>query len=235
MLGIQLTALSAPEVKRLLEVARARGQEGLARQLEAELAARPGRTAGQPLPMSPIPRAAPRRAPPPPPMRRHRGPAALVAGLAAFIGAALAWGLSLNPPQSPHPQAVALTTTGPAPRIAVALTTTALPEEAPTQPAEEPTAPSLTAELPPEPAREPGRNACLDLPTANERLVCGYPSLAIQDRRMRAALDQARADGADPRALEDAQSAWQAGSANIQDRQALADRYARRIAELESQ
>lgn len=235
MLGIQLTALSAPEVKRLLELARARGQEGLARQLEAELAARPGRTAGQPLPMSPVPRPAPRHAAAPPPVRRRRGPAVMVAGLAAVIGAAAAWGLNINPTPSARPQAVALTTAGPAPRIAVALTTSAaLPEESPDQPEREPAAPALMAESPPEPARRHD-NPCLDLPTAHERLVCGYPSLAIQDRRMKAALDQARANGADPRALEDSQAAWEAGSANVQERQALADRYARRIAELESQ
>src|SRR5687767_3825000 len=102
MLGIELTALSAPEVKRLLELARARGQDGLARQLEAELAARHGRTGGQPLPMSAVPRPAPRRGAAPPPVRRRRGPVVLVAGLAAFIGAAVAWGLNLNPPQAPR-------------------------------------------------------------------------------------------------------------------------------------
>ncbi|MBU1378445.1 MAG: hypothetical protein KKE02_05825 [Alphaproteobacteria bacterium] len=231
MLGIQLTALSAAEVKRLLELARARGQDSLARQLEAELAARPGRTPGQTLPMSATPRPAPRYLAPPP-IRPRRAPAVAVAGLAAFIGAALAWGVSLSPPQTQRPQAVALTTGQPAPRIAVALTTTKLPEESLTQPIAEPSAPALRAELPPERRHD---NPCLDLPTAHERLVCGYPSLAIQDRRMKSALEQARADGADPKALEDAQSAWQAGSANIQDRLALADRYARRIAELQAE
>jgi hypothetical protein len=234
MLGIQLTALSAPEVKRLLELARARGQESLARQLEAELAARPGRTAGQPSPMSPVPRPAPRRSAPPSPIRR-RGPALLVAGLAAFIGGAVAWGLSLSPPPSPRPQAVTLAATESAPRIAVALTTTALPEESPDQPLREPSAPALIAEPPRKPGRSASHNPCLDLPTARERLVCGYPSLAIQDRRMKAALEKARSEGADARALEDAQAAWQAGSSNVQDRLVLAERYARRIAELESQ
>jgi len=233
MLGIELAVLSAPEVKRLLELARARGQHTLARQLEAELAARPGRTAGHPLPMSAMPRSAPLSAPRravPPPVRRRRGPAALVAGLAAFVGGAVAWGLSLNP-QPPAPSA-ALDTASPAPRIAVALTHTALPEEALTQPAEEPAAPALVAELP----REPSSNPCLDLPTAHERLVCGYPSVAILDRRMKAALERARAaSGSDARAIEAAQADWQEGSTNIQDRHVLGERYARRIAELESQ
>jgi len=158
----------------------------------------------------------------------------MVASLAAVIGAALAWGLSLDPPRSARPQPVALTTAGPAPRIAVALTATALPEESPDQPEREPAAPAFGAESASEPVGHRD-NPCLDLPTAHERLVCGYPSLAIQDRRMKAALDQARANGADPRALEDSQAAWEAGSANVQERQALADRYARRIAELQSQ
>jgi len=228
MLGIELTALSAPEVKRLLELARARGQHTLARQLEAELAARPGRTVGQPLPMSATPRPLPRRAPP----VRRRAPMALVAGLAAFIGAAVAWGLSLDPRQSPPPTSAALNTAGPAPRIAVALTHTALPEESPTQPLEEPAAPALEAELPRPSSRS---NPCLDLPTAHERLVCGYPSIAILDRRMQAALERARASGADVRAIEQAQADWQDGSTNIQDRQVLGERYARRIAELEAQ
>lgn len=230
MLGIQLSALSVPEVKRLLELARARGQEALARELEAELATRFGRTTDQLLPMAPEP--APRRSSTPPPTRRRRGVAVAVAGLAAFTGAALAWGYNLNPPQPAPAQPVVLAAAEPAPRIAVALTTTALPEEA-LSPLEEPAAPSLVARLPREAV--PGHNPCLDLATAHQRLVCGYPSLAIQDRRMKAALDQARADGSDPRALEDAQAAWQAGSTNVQDRLVLAERYARRIAELESQ
>lgn len=231
MLGIQLSALSVPEVKRLLELARARGQEGLARELEAELATRFGRTTGQLLPIEPEP--ALRRSAPPPIRRRRRGPVLAVAGLAAFTGAALAWGFNLSAQQPPRPQPTVLAAAEPAPRIAVALTTTALHEELPSPPTEEPAAPSLAARLPREAA--PGHNPCLDLPTAHQRLVCGYPSLAIQDRRMKAALDQARADGSDPRALEDAQAAWQAGSTNVQDRLALAERYARRIAELESQ
>jgi len=242
MLGIQLDALSAQELRRLLDVARARGQDGLARQLEAELAARPGRTAGQPLPMSATPRALPRRAPVAlAPARRRRGPAVAVAGLAAFIGAAVAWGISLNPPQKPpRPQAVALTNTAPAPRIAVALTTTAAgddPADASNHQADDAEAAPAPAPLSVEPRTEnsPGRNPCYDLPTARERLICGYPSVAIQDRRMQAALDRARANGGDVRAIDDAQAAWQSSSANIQDRQVLMDRYARRIAELEAE
>ncbi len=244
MLGIQLEALSVAEIRRLLDRAQARGQESLARQLEAELAARPGRAPVRPMmvpaPSEPAPRrmtVAPARQPAPV-RRRRSGPAVAVAGIAGFVGAALAWGISLTPPQ-PSRQLATLTAgaEAPAPRIAVALTTTALPEEASDQPAEEPAAPALTAVLPPETARAAtaSSNPCLDLPTARERLVCGYPSLAILDRRMNAALARARSSGADLDAIEDAQTDWQTASANISDRLVLNERYVRRIAELESQ
>lgn len=242
MLGIQLASLSAPELRRLLDAARDRGQEGLVRQLEAELAGRSGRMIAQPRPMSAAPPEAPqpsaRRAPraaPEPAVRRRRAPAVAVVGLAGFTGAALAWGVSLQNAPPPRPQPVTLAAATPAPRIAVALTTAALPEEALAQPVEEPAAPApdapLNAAAPP--ARAAERNPCYDLPTARERLICGYPSLAIQDRRLKAALDRARAASRDPSALDDGQAAWQSASANISDRLALADRYAQRIAELE--
>ncbi|WP_296595468.1 hypothetical protein [Phenylobacterium sp.] len=242
MLGIQLAALSVPELRRLLEAARARGQDSLVRQLEVELAARPGRTAGPTLPMSVMPRHAGRPDRRSTPRRRasapNRGPAIAIAGLAAFIGAALAWGLSLAPLQAPapRPQPVSLAA-GEAPtRVAVALTTR-LPEEDPDQPVEEPAAPALddVAAPPRLAAAAAQHNPCYDLPTARERLVCGYPSLAIQERRMKAALERARAGGADPAALEQAQAEWMQASANISDRHALADRYARRVSELEGQ
>lgn len=236
MLGIQFSALSLPELKRLLELARTRGQEGLARQLEAEVAIRLGRTTrGQPLPISPTPHRAQRQAPPPPPARRARGPAIAVAGLAAFVGATVAWGVSLETPQPPPPRSVALVASRPAPRVNVALTTTTLPEESPIQPVREPAAPPLEADRaePSTPARR--ANPCLDLPTAHERLVCGYPSLAIQDRRMKAALERARAASQDPDALDSAQAAWQGAIRNVSDRQVVGERYAKRIAELDAE
>ncbi len=236
MLGIQLAALSMPELRRLLEAARARGQDGLVRQLEAELAARPGRMSGA----RPLQAAMPVRPSPPParPVRRRSGMAVAVASLAAVIGGVLAWGLTLDTPVQVRPQAVALNnTSGPPPRIAVALTTAALPEEAPTQLMEEPAAPSppLAQTASAAPAAKRSRNPCLDLPTAHQRLVCGYPSLAIEDRRLKAALERAKAGSRDPYAIESSQAAWMSASANIQDRLELADRYARRIADLEAQ
>jgi hypothetical protein len=232
MLGIDLTALNSPELRRLLERARARGQDGLVRNIEAELSARVGRRPRQPTPMSATSLSAAHN--PPPPVRR-RGPAIAVAGLAAFTGAAVAWGLSLNMQPPPRAQPAALTTAQPASRIAVALTTTALPEPVSDQSFAEP-AVALTPPIRMALARpsEPGRNPCYDLPTNQERLLCGYPSLAIKDRQMKMALERARANGSDVKAIEDAQAAWQEGSANVSDRLVLAQRYARRIAELET-
>jgi hypothetical protein len=43
-LGIDISALSIAELRQLLDVARARGQQALADQITAELRARPGRT-----------------------------------------------------------------------------------------------------------------------------------------------------------------------------------------------
>ena len=251
MLGIQLGALSVPELRRLLDSARARGQDALARQLEAELAARPGRMASTtPRPMSHLPPPAPdrtaRRAPQPAPpqaVRRRRGPAVAVASLAGLTGAALAWGVTLQAPPAPRPQPITLAAHSPSPRISVALTTVALPEEAVTQPEEEAAAPApepvatdavaTAATLPT--AKDDGRNPCYDLPTARERLICGYPSVAIQDKRMKTALDRARAASRDPGAIDDSQAAWQSASANVSDRLALMNRYAQRIAQLEDE
>ncbi|WP_369796613.1 hypothetical protein, partial [Phenylobacterium sp. CCH12-B4] len=177
--------------------------------------------------------------PPPPgrPVRRRSGMAVAVASLAAVIGGVLAWGLTLDAPVEAPPQAVALNNTADAPpRIAVALTTAALPEETPIQLLEEPAAPPPpVVETAAAPVSKPSRNPCLDLPTAHQRLVCGYPSLAIEDRRLKAALERAKAGSRDPYAIESSQAAWMSASANIQDRLELADRYARRIADLEAQ
>jgi hypothetical protein len=233
MLGIQFSALSVPELKRLLGLARARGQEGLARRLEAELTVRLGRgVAGQPLPMSvtpPIQERAPSSA------RRTRGPAIAVAGLAAFIGATVAWGVSLEAPQPPRSQPSAVVDPSPAPRINVALTSTTLPEEAPTQPMREPAAPPIEVEPTERATQARHDNPCLDLPTAHARLICGYPSLANQDRRMKAALERARAVSDDPDALDSAQAAWQGAITNVSDRQVVGERYAQRIAELDAE
>jgi hypothetical protein len=168
-------------------------------------------------------------------VKRARGPAVAVAGLAAFIGATVAWGVSLETPRPSRPRPVALVASSPAPRIDVALTNTTLPEEAPTQPIREPAAPPMEVEPAERPAQARHDNPCLDLPTAHARLVCGYPSLASQDRRMKAALERARAVSDDPDALDSAQAAWQSAITNVSDREVVGERYAQRIAELDAE
>ncbi|MCW5761175.1 MAG: hypothetical protein KIS90_15510, partial [Phenylobacterium sp.] len=82
------------------------------------------------------------------------------------------------------------------------------------------------------PEAEAGHNPCYDLATAAERLICGYPSLAQKDRRLKAVYQAAIASSADAAQLEQAQSAWKASAAGVSDRLALADLYDRRIREL---
>jgi uncharacterized protein len=77
-------------------------------------------------------------------------------------------------------------------------------------------------------------NPCYGLATAAERLVCGYPTLAAQDRQLRAAYDRALSAGADRRDLDRGQALWRDASQNVSDRQALSERYSRRIRELEA-
>lgn len=235
MLGIELSRLSHLELKRLLDVARSRQQEDLAQLLLAELHARQGGFVGMttPEPIAAAPLQAARQAHRP---RRSLGFA--VAASAAAVGAALAWGLSTNfdVGGGPEAQPVTLATSVAAPRIAVALTgTETFAAEA---------APLAPAAASPEPHPEPSvrtdakpaarHNPCLDLPTARERLICGYPSIAIQERRLKEAYTRAVAAGADPRAVESTQAAWDAGSAEVMDRKVLNERYDRRVRELEA-
>lgn len=225
MLGIDLSRLSLVELNRLLDVSRSRQQDALTQLLLAELGARRGRLPGMAQPEA-IFAAPPLQAARP---ARRRGVAAAVAAGAATVGAVLAWGLSTNLDLGREPDAppVTLATSVAAPRIAVALagTETVAAETAP-----EPMPPVRTESRP----ASRRSNPCLDLPTARERLICGYPSIAIQERRLKDAYTRAVAAGADPRAVESAQSAWDAGSAEILDRKVLNERYDRRVRELEA-
>ncbi len=232
MLRIELSALSAQELKRLLDMARARNQTALIHQLNAELESRPTRVEDwSPLPMNYArpDHAAPEVALAPP---RRNGMMAATAALAAFVSAAVTWGLSVPPPQ---PEAVET------PRAAVVLASLApvgppagfsqTPREASSAGSESVPGQLVRAEPI---ARSRNSNRCYDLPTAADRLVCGYPSLANQDRQLRSAYDRALAAGADRRDLDRAQALWRAASENVSDRAALSERYARRIRELEA-
>lgn len=247
MLRIELSALSAQELRRLLEAARARNQTALIEQLETELQARPTRAQDwTPAAMSfaPLPDAEP-VADGPPTHRRRNSVMAATAVLAAFVSAAVTWGLSVpvTPQESPAPAAQPEAP----PRADVVLASLA-PVAPPANVAEAP--PAVAEPVKPEgaapaarrpvrvakatPQRRARENPCLDLATAAERLVCGYPSLAAQDRELRAAYERALAAGADRRELDRAQAAWRSGGEQVANREQLADRYSRRIRELEA-
>ncbi|HEX7885384.1 MAG TPA: hypothetical protein VF474_05360 [Phenylobacterium sp.] len=231
MLEVQLASLSMPELRRLLQAARTRGQAELVHRLEAELTGRAGGLANAPVSMAPATYAARHDVSPPPAVRSRKSVIA-IAGLAASLGAALAWGVSLKIAQPPKPQPVASSNPAPPQRVAVALTVAADAEAAQTRQLE-----ASVASDPASPeAGAPTHNPCYDLPTARERLVCGYPTLASQDRRMKAVLERARAGarGRDRDAIDEEQDAWQGVSAHISDRHVLGERYARRIADLEA-
>ncbi|HEY0646529.1 hypothetical protein [Phenylobacterium sp.] len=249
MLRIELSELSAQELKRLLDSARARGQTALAEQLVAELEMRPGRAvdwnpipAGYGAQMAFEPSFEPADEPHRP---RRSGVMVATAVLAAFVSAGVTWGLSV--PMTPH---AAKEPIEPAPRAAVMLTSVApvrpqsdLPAPAPVVDhvdvdGDEPVARLPRAPLPmarAAPAKASARaKRCHDLPTPAQRLTCGYPVLAAQDRQLRAAYDKALASGADRRELDRAQAVWRGESENIADRNALAERYQRRIREIEA-
>lgn len=237
MLRIELAALSAQELKRLLDMARLRNQGALAEQLLAELETRPVRVedwSPQPMSYAPLPEyetaealAAPRRS----------GAMAATAVIAAFVSAAVTWGISVPPTSRDRAPPTA---EQPPPRATVVLASMTPVGSPPgfSQPTPQP------AEIEPAPrpaqaarATAPARtrtNPCYDLATAAERLVCGYPTLAAQDRQLRAVYDRALSAGADRRDLDRAQALWREASQNVSDRQDLSERYSRRIRELEA-
>lgn len=233
MLTIDLKSLKLQELLRLLESARTRGEDELARVVSAELASRQGRRA---TPHDPSPLSV--RAAPEPAAAIARESwslgrtAALAAGVAA-LGLATVWAFNLPQP-APPPTAAAAVAAAPslqavapapaipaAPRAAVLLTS--LPDRAAVRSAAaRPAVHSPTA-----------GNPCLTLSKPGDRLVCGYPALAARQRRLEAALERARAAGEDTEALEAAQAAWMKGRDRTWDRHRLADLYDARIGELE--
>ena len=240
MLRIELAALSAQELKRLLDMARARNQGALAEQLLAELESRPGRIedwSPQPMSYAPLPTYEPAEAAAAP---RRSGAMAATAVIAAFVSAAVTWGISVPPASRDRAPPPATQTSQ---RAAVVLASLDPVAQTPgfTRPAPEPVAaaPAETAPAPRRVARAaaPAKsraNRCYTLTTAAERLVCGYPALAAQDRQLRTAYERALSAGADRRDLDRAQALWREASRNVSDRQALSDRYSRRIRELEA-
>lgn len=218
MLTIDLHSLKLQELARLLESARARGEDELARLVTAELTARrggqvprdPSPLSARPEPLVPTPASSA-----PPELRRGLAIAAAVGAL----GLAGVW--AINAPSAPPPQP-ASPAAAPAP-----------------QPTPEPvrlamlTAPTRVTRVPADrPA--PVGNPCLKLATPGDRLVCGYPTLGYRERQLEAALERARAAGLDTTKLEAAQAAWKRNRDAVRDRKRLADLYDARIDELEA-
>lgn len=202
------------DLHRLLGLARTRGQVALAERLTAELEARRNGPAAR------RPTTQPAR-----PARR-RGPATAVLAVSAMLGAGLAWGISLPGffTQAPHPVA----------SRAMVLRASTAPVPAPPPPAETPTAqePPVAESVAVASADKP--NPCLDLPTPGQRLLCGYPSLAIQDRQLTAIYERALKAAPDPLGLAREQAAWRRARDGVWDREQLNAMYQARIAELEA-
>lgn len=206
------------DLHRLLGLARTRGQIALAERLTAELEARRNGPAARRPPPLPLPRARP--AP-------RRGPATAVLAISALLGAGLAWGLSLPGffTQTPHPVAS---------RAMMLRASTAPVPAQPPPPAEaEPVQAPVAAE-PVAVASADKPNPCLDLPTPGQRLLCGYPSLAIQDHQLTAIYERALKAAPDPLGLAREQAAWRRARDEVWDREQLNAMYQARIAELEA-
>lgn len=260
MLVVDLSALSTPEIRRLLNAAEARRESSLVDDLRAELGVRGGgirpsaaeRVAGE----SRCSWAAPTAG-------------LLVAALVA-VGSGLLLSRSDDPPSSQVVAADPIAHRAPAPRftearalaapfgaepprVAVVATlgepTAAKPERAESVRPERTApqtgesgarAPRTLAPLRAIPTKltsEAPRtrvNLCYHEATPADRLVCGYPALAARHRRLREAYLQALTAGADPESLGAEQAAWTARRDQIADRTALADAYAARIAALDA-
>lgn len=232
MIHVDLSTLSRAELRRLLESARARGQTSLEQQVLAHLNAPqqpPARAIAPDVVYAPTPRAPAGRRPP------------IAAGLAVATGGALAlllgWGLSVQPIAPKTPEA-------PASRVAMARVTLASTAETASA---EPMPP--TGAIQPPPAADPPQrlasndtsraallraNPCYGKPTPAERLTCGFPTLAAQERQVRLAYERALASGGDPVALTVAQTEWRNRSAQIWDRTELAQAFADRLSQLEA-
>lgn len=229
MLTIDLSTLSAPELKRLMEAARARGQDALAERLASQLAAGAPRV-GSVRPM---------HLPPPDPIwtepqasapdRRGGRPWARGGLLAAAAGVATI-ALALDLPSAPIPQAA------PTPRLQLAhagpIVTPLVTTEA-TSPLTAAAAVTAARAAAPAPAASKP-NPCRDEPTPADRLVCGYPVLAQHDRALQAALQRAVAAGVDVQAVQRDQAAWKAERDGVSDWQRLAELYRGRLQEVEA-
>ena len=239
---MDVSTLSAAELKRLVQTMRSRGQDELADQLSDAWSRNRVRIsqASPPGPMTPPPEPPPLAAPP----RRQTWLALATVAVAAIAGAGLGWALNLPGRQIALPSLAEAPPARPAePRAALALATYAPPARPAAAPAPAPAAPTPAPAPAPTAAsaatdatatvEEPAQhNACYDLPSPGERLACGFPAVAARQKRMQAAYDAAVAAGADPAAL--GQTAWVQAANRTWDRQALMDKMEGRIREIQA-
>jgi hypothetical protein len=249
MLRMDISSLRRSELRNLLANARARGQDGLADEIEAQLARADNHAvvpseirtwavpADEVLPMDPEPGLALDLgiADRPAPRRRPVGLfAALAAGL-VVLGSGLAWSLNGEPglPRAEAPVPAAAPKAPPAPRaMALRVAPTPVVAEAEAPPAKpEPTVVAVA-----EPVRErPTRlDPCARPPSPADRLLCGDLALNLLDHEMRDAYGRAMEAGADPLALRESQTAWRRTRDPIGDPRALAEVYDRRIRDLKA-
>jgi len=256
ILGFDISALSGPELKRLLALAKSRGQGALAQQLEAELATR-GRGEGrqraakigpeaegeawEPEPMRlGTPLAELERAdldaadldlgaPRSRPPRHRRWP--LAAAVAALAGGALAWALA----GAPDPRAVFAAKPAPVapPRLQMVRVA---PAPAAAIPPDQADAPQEAVAPPPAEVRTPPPrlDPCARPPTPADRLVCNDLALDMLDHELKDAYARALAANADPAAVREAQAAWRQTRDPVDNPQGLAQLYDQRIRELKA-
>lgn len=247
MLGMNLATLSIPELRRVLDMARARDQADLVDSVLAEL-----RTRGGPPGPHSVDVPAMGFGPEParmvvagardmawedeeadPELRRRAPMVILMIAAAVMIAGGLGWGLTmLRSPRAerPAPVAVVVAPAAPAPAPPVPVPSVEPPAAA-SEPAAAPLAMATAdAKAPaPTPAADKAAPSCLTRPTAAERLVCGYPTLGRQHERMVAAYNRALVSGADPLVLDASQAKWRAANERTSDRQKLGDAYQQRI------
>jgi len=254
MLRIELSGLKRAELKRLLAAAEARGQDGLAETLRAELA---GRAAGAPAPLPPLSfeddEPDPMRVDddPPPlafelsdrraaPARRWPMGLAVVAMLA--VGGAAAWGLTGAPAwpggeggAPPAPRAMTIRS-APAPVVAPPTEPQSTEPPPAEPPVPEPTTPApLAPKTDDEVASAPTPrrvDPCAAPPTPADRLLCNDLALNLLERELRDAYGRALSAGADPVAVRSSQAEWRRARDPTSDPRALARLYDSRIRDL---
>ncbi|HEY0649834.1 hypothetical protein [Phenylobacterium sp.] len=254
MLRIDVSSLRLSEVRSLLASARARGQDALAEQLEAELTARASGRAplrqpdpeppfenddvlpidvGPPLEDFTFELSQPTRAP-----ARRKPIIGLVLAGVVTAGAAVAWVLSGAPglPGGDSPAAVPTAATAPPPPVPRAMTVRAdiaPPAETP-PPVEPPAEPAPRTVAEAEPAPPSRLDPCATPPSPADRLLCRDLALNLLEHEMREAYGRAIIAGADPITLRESQADWRRTRDPIADPRALAAAYDRRIRELEA-